>query len=88
MDFAGGQEGQKAVLDSLELELLVVLSCLSYVLGTKLRSSVCNLNYWAISLQLHFTVLKEEKQVNKTINICWFSQSHYNLQNALSYSMK
>lgn len=41
----GGKEGQKAVLYFLELELLMIVNCLSYVVGTKLRFSVCSLNY-------------------------------------------
>lgn len=52
---AGACKGQKKASNFLQLELWVVVSCLTWVMGTGLGSSVravCTLNRWAIFLAL------------------------------------
>lgn len=42
--YAGGHGGQKKALNLLELELQVVMSCLTWELGTKLWSSATSVS--------------------------------------------
>jgi len=61
---AGTHRGQKRASDPLALEIQVVVSFLTWGLGTKLRFSarlVCTLNCWVHSLVLLATLL----------NCCW-----------------